>query len=281
MGTDQHVDSLASAIARALRSSPTGAAHIGGARTALYNWLLARGTRAATLRAGIEDTDRERSTPENVEQILDALRWLGLDWDEGPITQTERGRATRERSSSCSTRARLPLDATAEDVRAYKVEHGADAAFAARRKGRARSACGCPTGARPSCTTWSAATRVPARPPRRPLIARADGTRSTTSRSRSTTSTPASRMWSAARITSRTPRSSLLGWRRSARRAAASTPTCRCCTAPTARSCPSATAQRRSRSCARRLPARGGAQLHGAARLGRCATTRRCSPPTS
>src|ERR1051326_2822350 len=69
--------------------SPTGALHIGGARTALYNWLLARG-QGGTLVLRIEDTDRERSTPENVEQILDALRWLRLDWDEGPIFQSER-----------------------------------------------------------------------------------------------------------------------------------------------------------------------------------------------
>src|ERR1700739_1973859 len=75
--------------------SPTGALHIGGARTALYNWLLAHGPgdapgqRAGTLVLRIEDTDRERSTPENVEQILDALRWLGLDWDEGPFFQTQ------------------------------------------------------------------------------------------------------------------------------------------------------------------------------------------------
>ncbi len=69
--------------------SPTGALHIGGARTALFNWLLARGS-GGTLVLRIEDTDRERSTPENVEQIIDALRWLELDWDEGPIFQTER-----------------------------------------------------------------------------------------------------------------------------------------------------------------------------------------------
>ncbi|MEA2346805.1 MAG: glutamyl-tRNA synthetase [Thermoleophilaceae bacterium] len=69
--------------------SPTGELHIGGARTALYNWLLARGS-GGTLVLRIEDTDRERSTPENVDQILDALRWLGLDWDEGPISQVER-----------------------------------------------------------------------------------------------------------------------------------------------------------------------------------------------
>ena len=57
--------------------SPTGALHIGGARTALYNWLLARGEGGASL-LRIEDTDRERSTPENVEQIFDALRWLEI-----------------------------------------------------------------------------------------------------------------------------------------------------------------------------------------------------------
>ena len=69
--------------------SPTGALHIGGARTALYNWLLARG-QGGTLVLRIEDTDRERSTPENVAQILDALEWLNLDYDEGPIFQSER-----------------------------------------------------------------------------------------------------------------------------------------------------------------------------------------------
>ena len=75
--------------------SPTGQLHIGGARTALYNWLLAR-KHGGTLVLRIEDTDRERSTPENVEQILDALRWLELDWDEGPISQVERAARHRE-----------------------------------------------------------------------------------------------------------------------------------------------------------------------------------------
>jgi glutamyl-tRNA synthetase len=69
--------------------SPTGALHIGGARTALYNWLLARQTGGAFV-LRIEDTDRERSTPENVAQIHDALEWLELDWDEGPFSQSER-----------------------------------------------------------------------------------------------------------------------------------------------------------------------------------------------
>src|SRR4051812_7414552 len=68
--------------------SPTGALHIGNARTALYNWLLARGS-GGQLVLRIEDTDRERSTPENVELIFDSLNWLGIDWDEGPIYQTQ------------------------------------------------------------------------------------------------------------------------------------------------------------------------------------------------
>jgi glutamyl-tRNA synthetase len=76
--------------------SPTGQLHIGGARTALYNWLLARKEGGAMV-LRIEDTDRERSTPENVEQILDALRWLELDWDEGPLSQADRVERHRER----------------------------------------------------------------------------------------------------------------------------------------------------------------------------------------
>ena len=75
--------------------SPTGALHIGGARTALYNWLLAR-KHGGALVLRIEDTDRERSTPDNVERILDALRWLELDWDEGPFSQAERSPRHRE-----------------------------------------------------------------------------------------------------------------------------------------------------------------------------------------
>ena len=87
-----------------LRSSPTGVLHIGGARTALYNWLLARGTGGQFV-LRIEDTDRERSTPENVEQILDALRWLELDWDEGPFSQAERGAAAHRRDRAAARRA--------------------------------------------------------------------------------------------------------------------------------------------------------------------------------
>src|ERR671921_481015 len=69
--------------------SPTGALHIGSARTALYNWLLARG-QGGELVLRIEDTDRERSTAENVEQIFEALRWLEIDWDGEPVFQSRR-----------------------------------------------------------------------------------------------------------------------------------------------------------------------------------------------
>jgi glutamyl-tRNA synthetase len=69
--------------------SPTGALHIGGARTALFNWLFARG-RDGKFLLRIEDTDRARSLPENTEKILDGLRWLGIDWDGEPISQFER-----------------------------------------------------------------------------------------------------------------------------------------------------------------------------------------------
>ena len=63
--------------------SPTGRLHVGNARTALFNWLFARG-QGGTLVLRIEDTDQERSTAESELTILDDLRWLGLSWDEGP-----------------------------------------------------------------------------------------------------------------------------------------------------------------------------------------------------
>ena len=69
--------------------SPTGALHLGGARTALFNWLFARHSGGKFL-LRIEDTDRERSTPESTRAILDALQWLGMKWDEEPIYQSAR-----------------------------------------------------------------------------------------------------------------------------------------------------------------------------------------------
>ncbi len=69
--------------------SPTGALHIGGVRTALFNWLFARHHKG-TFVLRIEDTDQTRSTDESIRIILDGMKWLGLDWDEGPFRQTER-----------------------------------------------------------------------------------------------------------------------------------------------------------------------------------------------
>ena len=109
--------------------SPTGALHIGGARTALFNWLLARHS-AGALVLRIEDTDRERSTPENVGQILDALQWLELDWDEGPIFQSERAERHREALDALlETGHAYRSQAGAEEVKQYKLRHGADRGF--------------------------------------------------------------------------------------------------------------------------------------------------------
>src|SRR5918992_1012605 len=109
--------------------SPTGALHIGGARTALYNWLLARG-HGAEFVLRIEDTDRERSTPENVERIFEALRWLELDWDGDPVFQSER----RHRHAEVVERlidSGYAYRSTAgpEEVQAFKREHGNERGF--------------------------------------------------------------------------------------------------------------------------------------------------------
>ena len=69
--------------------SPTGYLHIGGARTALYNWLFARQNNGKFI-LRVEDTDAERSTKESIQEILNGLTWMGLDWDEGPFFQSER-----------------------------------------------------------------------------------------------------------------------------------------------------------------------------------------------
>jgi len=109
--------------------SPTGALHIGGARTALYNWLLARGCGGALV-LRVEDTDKERSTPENVEQILDALAWLGLDWDEGPIFQTQNAaRHAAVLQQLLDSGHAYRSTATTDDVRAFKERHGHERGF--------------------------------------------------------------------------------------------------------------------------------------------------------
>jgi glutamyl-tRNA synthetase len=104
--------------------SPTGALHIGGARTALYNWLLARGHDAEFV-LRIEDTDRERSTPENVEHIFEALRWLELDWDGDPVFQSERAdRHAEVVEQLIGSGHAYRSTAGPDEVKAWKAQHG-------------------------------------------------------------------------------------------------------------------------------------------------------------
>jgi glutamyl-tRNA synthetase len=83
--------------------SPTGFLHIGGARTALFNWLYARRL-GGTMLLRIEDTDRERSTDAAIKAILDGLSWLGLDWDGDVVYQFSRAARHREVVEACSPR---------------------------------------------------------------------------------------------------------------------------------------------------------------------------------
>jgi glutamyl-tRNA synthetase len=115
--------------------SPTGRLHIGGARTAIYNWAFARHF-GGSLILRIEDTDPERSTPENTAQILRALTWLGIDWDEGPgvggkhgpYLQTERFSLYREMLERLKERdAAYPCFCSAEELASKR-----DAALAAK-----------------------------------------------------------------------------------------------------------------------------------------------------
>jgi glutamyl-tRNA synthetase len=90
MGTMEGDSQNQSAVRVRFAPSPTGYLHIGGARTALFNWLYAKHT-GGTFVLRIEDTDQARNTQEAVDVILNGMRWLGLDWDEGPITGAANG----------------------------------------------------------------------------------------------------------------------------------------------------------------------------------------------
>jgi glutamyl-tRNA synthetase len=94
-----------SAVRSRFAPSPTGYLHIGGARTALFSYLFARGKRGRFI-LRIEDTDRERSTEESVHAILEGLRWLGLDWDEGPFFQSQRTEIYKQRVQELLRRGR-------------------------------------------------------------------------------------------------------------------------------------------------------------------------------
>src|SRR5215467_5664506 len=80
--------------------SPTGYLHVGGARTALFNWLFAR-RHGGVMILRIEDTDAERNKPELVQGIIDGLKWLGVDWDEGPFYQSQRSELYRAAAKKC------------------------------------------------------------------------------------------------------------------------------------------------------------------------------------
>ncbi|HEY7164654.1 MAG TPA: glutamate--tRNA ligase [Candidatus Binatia bacterium] len=96
--------------------SPTGYLHIGGARTALFNFLFAR-HHGGTFILRIEDTDRERSTPEAIDAILDSMKWLQLEWDEGPFYQTERYPIYKDRIQQLLAAGKAyPCICTAEEL---------------------------------------------------------------------------------------------------------------------------------------------------------------------
>jgi glutamyl-tRNA synthetase len=107
--------------------SPTGYLHIGGARTALFNWLYAKG-RGGKMLLRIEDTDRERNNPEAVAAILDGLKWLGLDWDGETVSQFARAQRHREVAEDMLARGHAyrcwltsqELDKMREDAQAEK-----------------------------------------------------------------------------------------------------------------------------------------------------------------
>ena len=89
IGTRRYDDGVPEPVKVRFPPSPTGLLHVGSARTALYNWLVARHT-GGSLVLRFEDTDAARSTEEAIDQALRVLEWLGIDWDEGPYRQTDR-----------------------------------------------------------------------------------------------------------------------------------------------------------------------------------------------
>ena len=145
--------------------SPTGALHIGGVRTALFNWLFARHHNGKFI-LRIEDTDQTRSTDESIKIILDGMKWLGLDWDEGPFRQTDaHGHLQRARRPSAQGRQGLLLllhPRRARDAKKSRPWPPANrpsttgSAVRSRprlREGLRQSASSRPTRARPSCAT--------------------------------------------------------------------------------------------------------------------------------
>ena len=192
--------------------SPTGNLHVGNVRSALFNWAFARHY-GGTLVLRIEDTDLARNTPEGYASVLDSLRWLGIDWDEGPevggpfgpYLQSERFDIYRDIADAAARVPARPTTASAPTRRSRRAArrrgskiqgydgHCRDltteqrAGLRVARAARPWSACGCPTG-RSSSTTWSAA-RSPSSPSTSPTSrwCAPTATRSTRWSTRSTT----------------------------------------------------------------------------------------------
>ena len=109
--------------------SPTGYLHIGGGRTALFNWLYARG-RGGKFLLRIEDTDRERSTPEATAAILRGLTWLGLDWDGEVVSQFDRKDRHAEVAHEMLARGTAyKCFSTKEEIEAFRAAHDSYAVF--------------------------------------------------------------------------------------------------------------------------------------------------------
>ncbi len=121
--------------------SPTGFLHIGGARTALFNWLYTR-HHGGEFVLRIEDTDQQRSTDESTKAILDAMTWLGLNWDEGPYFQAQRVDLHREM-----------VQKLIEEGKAYYLY------LYVRRTGNQKKSSPCSPGKNPNMTV-PAATRI-------------------------------------------------------------------------------------------------------------------------
>ena len=110
--------------------SPTGYLHIGGARTALFNWLYARG-RGGKFLLRIEDTDRERSTPEATAAILQGLTWLGLDWDGDVVSQFDRkGRHAEVAHEMLARGTAYKCFSTQEEIAIFRAEAEARGSYA-------------------------------------------------------------------------------------------------------------------------------------------------------
>ena len=199
--------------------SPTGFLHVGGARTAIFNLLHAR-RYGGTMLLRIEDTDVERSRQHHAEQIVSSLQWLGVEWDEGPLYQSDRLDRYRERTEE--------LVAAAKAYRCYctrrRARRGAERGGAGRQAYRYSG----PHAAGPAAKPDDAARHPLQGASRRPIrfhdlirgdvhfegeliddfvLLRSDAIRPTTSRSSSTTSTWPSRTSRAATTTSPTLRS--------------------------------------------------------------------------